>query len=141
VISTPEFSPDGLSLGSFDLDSAVCYKNQREYIENLEYFKTQLEKRRSMKIKSKKRKYWSDIFSEKTWGEFLENGACVTGFRRNRENTAKRVRPGDYLLCYLTRKSVFIGVLRVKSHHYLDDKPIWRGEDELPPISWTHRKV
>jgi len=28
-----------------------------------------------------KRKYWLDLFTGKTWEEFLRNGADVSGFR------------------------------------------------------------
>ena len=48
------------------------------------------------------RNYWLDLFTGKTWEEFLRNGASVSGFKERRRNIAKRIRPGDYLICYLT---------------------------------------
>jgi len=78
------------------------------------------------------RSYWLDLFTGKTWEEFKKNGAKVSGFRRTRYRRAKAIRPGDYLICYLTGLSRFVGVLKVKSDPYEDDTPIW--EDAVFPI-------
>jgi predicted RNA-binding protein len=75
------------------------------------------------------RQYWLDLFTGKTWEEFLKNGANVSGFRERRRKIAKKIRPGDYLICYLTGVSRLIGVLEVKSELYFDRTPIWEGED------------
>ena len=78
------------------------------------------------------RSYYLDLFTGKTWEEFKKNGAKVSGFRRTRHKRAKTIKPGDYLLCYITGLSRFIGVLEVKSEPYEDDTPIW--EDTVFPI-------
>jgi hypothetical protein len=57
------------------------------------------------------RDYWLDLFTGTTWQEFLDAGAGVSGFRERRWKTVQRIKPGDYLLCYLTGVSRFIGVL------------------------------
>jgi len=77
------------------------------------------------------RRYWLDLFTGKTWEEFLKNGANVSGFRERRKNMAERINPGDYLICYLTGLSRFISVLEVKTKCYVDKTPIW--EDETFP--------
>lgn len=41
---------------------------------------------------------------------------------------AKKLKPGDLLLCYVTGVSRFIGVLEVKSEVFHDESPIWEGE-------------
>jgi len=64
------------------------------------------------------RNYWLDLFTGKTWEEFKKHGAKVSGFRKTRHRRAKDIRPGDYLICYLTGLSRFIGVLEVKSECY-----------------------
>ncbi len=74
------------------------------------------------------RKYWLDLFTGKTWEEFLENGASVSGFRESRKKMTQKIHPGDYLICYVTGISRLIGVLEVKSETYFDKKPIWEGE-------------
>ena len=43
----------------------------------------------------------------------------------------QRIKSGDYLLCYLTGVSRFIGILEVTSEPYWDETPIWK--DELFP--------
>jgi predicted RNA-binding protein len=75
------------------------------------------------------RTYWLDLFSPTTWWEFLEAGGTVSGFRESRWNIVRQIKPGDYLLCYLTQVSRFIGVLEVVSDPYLDTTPsVWKDE-------------
>ena len=81
------------------------------------------------------RNYWLDLFTGKTWEEFKKHGAKVSGFRKTRHRRAKDIRPGDYLICYLTHLSRFIGVLEVKSECYMEDTPIW--EDAAFPIRFN----
>ncbi len=72
------------------------------------------------------RQYWLDLFTYKTWTEFLKAGAKVSGFRDNRWNAVQKIRPGDYMLCYLTGVSRWIGLLEVTGKPYVDDKTrIW----------------
>lgn len=75
------------------------------------------------------RKYWLDLFTGKTWEEFLQGGANISGFRERRRKTAQQIHPGDYLICYLTGLSRFVGVLEVKSECYVDHSPIWTDEE------------
>lgn len=56
--------------------------------------------------------YWPYLFTGTTWEEFIKSGATVSGFRKHREKISKRIKIGDYLLCYLTGLSRFIGVLK-----------------------------
>jgi hypothetical protein len=72
------------------------------------------------------RNYWLDLFTWTTWQEFLEAGAKVSGFRERRWKTVQKIRPGDYLMCYLTGVSRWIGVLEVKSEAFWDDTVIWK---------------
>ena len=44
---------------------------------------------------------------------------------RVRWKTVKKFKPGDYLLCYLTGLSRWIGILEVTSEPYKDDSKIW----------------
>ncbi|UCC78439.1 MAG: EVE domain-containing protein [Candidatus Zixiibacteriota bacterium] len=63
--------------------------------------------------------------------EFLKAGGKVSGFSENRWKTVQKVKPGDYLICYLTGVSRFIGVLEVISKPFKDTTKIWR--DNLYP--------
>lgn len=73
------------------------------------------------------RSYWLDLFSGTTWQEFLDAGANVSGFREGRWKTLQQMKVGDYLLCYLTGVSRWIGLLEVLSEAYRDETPIWSG--------------
>jgi predicted RNA-binding protein len=75
------------------------------------------------------RNYWLDLFTGVTWNEFLAVGADVSGFRESRWSAVQKIKPGDYLLCYLTGVSRFIGVLEVNSAPFRDSSPIWKDED------------
>ncbi len=77
------------------------------------------------------RTYWLNLFSPHTWQQFVDAGATVTGFRANRWKQVQRIAVGDYMLCYLTQVSRFVGVLEVVSAPYQDDsKSIW--DDDFP---------
>ncbi len=75
------------------------------------------------------RSYWLDLFTGATWQEFLAAGGEVSGFRESRWKTMQRMKPGDYLLCYLTGISRFIAVFEVVSPPLRDRTPIWSDED------------
>jgi len=73
-----------------------------------------------------RRNYWLDLFTAVSWKEFLDAGGKVSGFSENRWKTLQKVKPGDYLLCYLTGVSRFIGVLEVRSKPFQDTRQIWK---------------
>jgi len=75
------------------------------------------------------RTYWPDLFTWTTWKEFLDAGGKISGFRERRRNMVQKIKPGDYLLCYLTGISRFIGLLEVTSSAFKDNSPIWKDED------------
>jgi hypothetical protein len=71
--------------------------------------------------------YWVQVFSVETWNEFLKAGASTTGFSGSRWGWVQKLKPGDYLLCYLTRVSGWVGLLEVLSAPYLDNTTrIWK---------------
>ena len=69
------------------------------------------------------RTYWIDLFTIETWKEFLDHGGDVSGFSEKRRVTVERMKPGDYLLCYLTRVSRWVGVLEVTGEPFFDETP------------------
>lgn len=76
------------------------------------------------------RNYWLDLFTGKTWDEFRKAGSAVSGFRESRWTTMQRLERGDYLLCYLTGISRFVGALEVTSAPFRGDKhDIWLDEN------------
>jgi len=75
------------------------------------------------------RNYWLDLFTGVTWQEFLAAGGDISGFRESRWSTVQKIKPSDYLLCYLTGVSRFIGVLEAASVPFKDSSPIWKDEE------------
>lgn len=77
---------------------------------------------------STKRGYWVQVFTPATWQRFLDNGGNVTGFRDLRWKHIQKLQIGDYLLCYLSGISKWVGILEVVSSPYLDTGRIWAEE-------------
>ena len=69
-------------------------------------------------------KYWLDLFTGTTWNEFRKAGANITGFRERMRSNARRVKPGDVFLCYLTGVMRWVGALEVVKPT-TDASPIW----------------
>ena len=84
-------------------------------------------------------KYWIDLFTWKTWNEFLDVGGNVTGFRERRWGTVKKIREGDLLLCYMTGISRFFAILEATGKPYKSSDIIW--EDALFPCRVPVRLV
>ncbi|MFO1350803.1 MAG: hypothetical protein U1F68_09065 [Gammaproteobacteria bacterium] len=77
------------------------------------------------------RRYWLGLFSHGTWNTFVANGAHTIGFRENRWPIVQKLKPGDYVLAYLTGVSRWIGALVVTGEPFFDASPLW-AEDVLP---------
>lgn len=71
------------------------------------------------------RGYWLDLFSAETWQEFIEHGGDVSGFSENRAKQVAKIKVGDYLLCYLTGESRWVGVLEVTEPYFHSEEPVW----------------
>ena len=74
--------------------------------------------------------YYLDLFSPETYEAFKKSGREVSGFRMRQRNAADRIRPGDRLLCYLTKLSRWFGILEVASGPFIDNKPIFLAEND-----------
>jgi hypothetical protein len=71
--------------------------------------------------------YWLDLFTGTTWDEFRNAGANISGFRERMRKRAKRIKPGDVLLCYLTGVMRWVGALEVV-RPTSDASPIWASD-------------
>src|SRR4030042_1620723 len=76
-----------------------------------------------------KRNYWLDLFTGTTWDEFKAAGSSISGFRESRWSIVQKIKMGDYLICYLTGISRFIGLLEVTCAAFKDNSEIWKDED------------
>jgi predicted RNA-binding protein len=76
------------------------------------------------------RNYWLELFTSVTWKEFQDAGSSISGFRESRWNICKKIAKGDYLLCYLTGASRFVGVVEVISGPFRERaRNIWKHDN------------
>ena len=69
--------------------------------------------------------YYIDLFSPETYNTFTQSNQSVSGFRERQRSIAARVKPGDKLVCYVTKLSRWVGILEVTSEYFIDDSPIF----------------
>ena len=70
--------------------------------------------------------YYTTIFTEETYSEFIEHGSGVSGHGPSKWKTAQKVNIGDRLLCYVAGLKKWVGVLEVTGEPYLDEETrIW----------------
>lgn len=74
--------------------------------------------------------YFLDLFSPETYEAFSRSDRTVSGFRRRQQSVAERIRPGDKLLCYMTKLSRWVGVMDVVDGPFIDGSPIFYAQDD-----------
>jgi predicted RNA-binding protein len=74
--------------------------------------------------------YYLDIFSPDTYENFLKSPQDVAGFPQRRFNTAAQIKPGDKLICYLTKMSRWIGILEVLGEVYKEETPLFVDQND-----------
>jgi predicted RNA-binding protein len=91
--------------------------------------------------------YFLDLFSPETYEAFSATSRSVSGFRERHETVAKRISPGDKLICYMTKLSRWIGVLEVLEGPYRDHAPLFYPEDDpfvvrfhVKPLIWLPKE-
>jgi hypothetical protein len=91
--------------------------------------------------------YYTDLFSPETYEAFQRSGRSISGFRKRQLGEAKRINPGDKLVCYMTKLSRWIGLLEIESPCYIDDSPLFYPEDDpfvvrfkVRVVSWLPRE-
>lgn len=87
--------------------------------------------------------YYINLFSPETYAGFARSDRTVCGFSRGKELQAKRVKPGDLIVCYLTKLSRWCGLLEVVDGPFEDHTPIFVPENDpyiwrfhVTPIVW-----
>ena len=73
--------------------------------------------------------YYTDLFSPETYEVFTQSDQSISGFRVRQKNAASQIKPGDKLVCYVTKISRWIGVLKVTSEFFEDSTPLFYLED------------
>ncbi|MEK9775481.1 MAG: hypothetical protein VW339_04955 [Quisquiliibacterium sp.] len=77
-------------------------------------------------------RYFVGVFTVESWREFKRHGARLMGFNEKKASAAARLRPGDRILCYLSKVSAFVGFMEVTGASQYDTTPIW--SDGLYPV-------
>lgn len=87
--------------------------------------------------------YYLDLFSPETYEAFGRSDRSISGFRSRQRNVARRIKPSDKFVCYMTRLSRWIGLLEVLEGPVLDDRPIFYPESDpfivrfrIRPLVW-----
>ena len=87
--------------------------------------------------------YFLDLFSPETYQAFKRSRQDISGFRYRQRFAAERIKPGDKLLCYMTRLSRWFGILEVVEGPFQDKTPIFYPEDDpfvvrfrVRPLVW-----
>lgn len=76
-------------------------------------------------------RYYLALFSEQSWQEFRVHGGTVYGTTKNKQTRAAKLEPGDLLICYISKRKVFAGVLRVIGSARYDETPLY-GQGVFP---------
>jgi hypothetical protein len=91
--------------------------------------------------------YFIDLFSPETHEGFSRSSRDISGFRLRHKGMAERVKPGDSLVCYVTRLSRWFGVLEVIEGPFVDSKPIFLPDNDpfvvrfrVRPLVWLDIK-
>jgi predicted RNA-binding protein len=71
--------------------------------------------------------YYLALFNEETWDEFLKKNLTVYGTTIRKQKRMEKVEPGDFLICYVTKLSRFVGLLEVTSKAYFDKSRLWKS--------------
>src|SRR5579872_609494 len=74
--------------------------------------------------------YYTDLFSPDTYQAFTKSKRDISGFRERHKNIAAKIKPGDSLVCYVTRLSRWVGVLDVIEGPFVDHGPIFVPEND-----------
>ena len=71
-------------------------------------------------------KYWIVVSSPDNWQRTVERDFTVQGIKSRHRKKAEQMRAGDKIICYVTGRKAFAGVLTIESNYYEEhDIPIW----------------
>ena len=73
--------------------------------------------------------YYLNLFSPATYEAFSRSDRTVSGFQEKHQALARRVKPGDSLLCYVTKLSRWVGALEAVDGPFVDRTPIYAPDD------------
>lgn len=74
--------------------------------------------------------YFLNLYSPETYEAFSKARPPFSGFRIGQKAAAEKIKPGDRLLCYLTKVSRWVGILEVTDEPYVDKTPFYYETDD-----------
>ena len=72
-------------------------------------------------------KYYLCLFNEATWNEFLLQKKKVYGTTKNKLVRANKITNVDFLICYVSKHSKFVGILQKNSDACYDETNLWES--------------
>jgi len=85
---------------------------------------------------------WIIIFSPETWEIAKKTDYRYAAFPLQRTRQVRRIREGDFLYPYITRKHLFAGILRVSGSYIVDNSSeIFASPGIYPVILPVHPQV
>ena len=72
--------------------------------------------------------YFIDLFAPETYETFTSSNREISGFRIRQKGAASRVKPGDTLICYVTKFSRWCGLLDIVEGPFIDSTPIFAAD-------------
>lgn len=83
--------------------------------------------------------FWVLVGSRDNFEITRDHHFAVAGIKSTRRKKAEEMRPGDYILYYLTGLMVFSGIVEITSPCYEDFKPIWSCSSDKRPEIFPYR--
>lgn len=80
-------------------------------------------------------RYYLCLFNQETWHEFLSRDEKIYGTTKNKLPQARKIKNSDYLICYVTKRSRFVGILQKNSDTFYDESKIWETGEY--PVRFT----
>jgi len=87
--------------------------------------------------------YYINLFSPDTYQKFSDSDKSISGVSDKLKDVASTIKPGDKLICYVTKLSRWVGVLEVTSNYFINDSPIFTQTADpyvvrfnVKPIIW-----
>lgn len=74
--------------------------------------------------------FFLNLFSPETYEAFKRSSQEISGFKYRHRFAAEKVKPGDRLVCYLTKLSRWFGILEVIEGPFQDSTPIFYLEND-----------
>jgi len=91
-------------------------------------------------------KYFLNLFSPETYEVASNSDKTMSGFRIGQKNAAEKIKPGDRMLCYLTKVSRWVGLFEVVEGPYVDATPYYYEKDDpfilrfkVKPLIWLDK--